>query len=99
MIGRGALQRPWIFRQIVERASGLEQPEPSAAQRAALVERHLGLMLRYFDEHSAVHMLKKYLCAYAAGMRGASAFRERVNRAQGLDSVVDDARAFFGMAA
>lgn len=99
MIGRGALQRPWIFTQILEQASGRKRPEPGPAQRAALVERHLGLMLRYFDEHAAVHMLKKYLCAYAAGMRGASAFRERVNRAQQLDAVVDDARSFFGMAA
>ena len=99
MIGRGAMQRPWIFTQIIEQDSGRKRPEPTAAQRAELVERHLGLMLRYFDEHSAVHMLKKYLCAYASGMSGASAFRERVNRAQQLDSVVDDARAFFGVAA
>jgi len=99
MIGRGALRRPWIFSRILELASGRKRPEPSPAQRAELVERHLGLMLRYFDEQSAVHMLKKYLCAYATGMRGASAFRERVNRARRLDSVVDDARTFFGMAA
>ena len=99
MIGRGALRRPWIFKQILERASGRAVPEPTPAERAELVERHLGLMLRHFDEHSAVHMLKKYLCAYAVGMRGASAFRERVNRADRLDYVLDDARAFFGVAA
>jgi nifR3 family TIM-barrel protein len=96
MIGRGAMQRPWIFGEIVELASGRPAPR---VRRADVVERHLGLMLGYFDEHQSVHMLKKYLCAYAAGMRGASAFRERVNRAHCLDAVVDDAREFFGVAA
>lgn len=99
MIGRGALRRPWIFKQILERASGRPSPEPTPTERAELVERHLGLMLGHFDGQSAVHMLKKYLCAYAVGMHGASAFRERVNRADRLDCVVDDARTFFGMAA
>jgi len=96
MIGRGALRRPWIFSQIVELDGGRPVPEPAPAERAELVERHLELMLRYFgDQRSAVHMLKKYLCAYAVGLRGASAFRERVNRADDLERVVADATSFF----
>jgi len=100
MIGRGALNNPWIFSQIAELAEGRPAPEPSVGQRAELVERHLELMLGYFPEDaSAVHMLKKYLSAYSTGLPGAHAFRDRVNRAQQLDAVLADARDFFRVAA
>ncbi len=100
MIGRGALANPWIFSQIERLALGTPAPRPSLGERAALVERHMELMLGYFeDRHSAVHMLKKYLCAYAGGLRGAGEFRGRVNRATELDRVIEDARSFFREAA
>jgi nifR3 family TIM-barrel protein len=96
MIGRGAMNQPWIFSQIVELAGGSRVHAPDGAARAALVEKHIDLMLRFFpDPRSTVHMLKKYLCAYASGIVGASEFRNRINRADDLDSVVEDAMDFF----
>jgi hypothetical protein len=57
-------------------------------------------MIGYFqNDRSTVHILKKYLCAYATGLPGASLFRARVNRAEQLDGLVDDARRFFQAAA
>ncbi len=100
MIGRGAMANPWIFSQIVELASGRAMPRPSAGERERLVAKHLDLMVNYFqDDRSTVHMLKKYLCAYATGLPGASGFRSRINRATELDGLVDDARSFFRAAA
>jgi len=100
MIGRGALANPWIFSQIAELADGRPLPVPTTRERASLVARHLELMLRFFaDESSAVHMIKKYLSAYSTGLPGAHAFRDRVNRAQELSLVLDDAREFFEVAA
>jgi nifR3 family TIM-barrel protein len=100
MIGRGAMTHPWIFRDAFELASGRVAARTGRRERARLVERHLELMLRYFpDEHSQVNMVKKYLCAYAAGLPGASDFRDRVNRAQQICAVVRDAGEFFGSAA
>ncbi len=100
MIGRGAMANPWIFSQIVELAEGRPVPRPSPADRERLVQQHLTLMIDYFrDDRSTVHMLKKYLCAYATGLPGASGFRARINRATELDGLVDDARSFFRAAA
>jgi tRNA-dihydrouridine synthase B len=100
MIGRGAMANPWIFAQAAQLDSGAAVQRSGRRERAVLVNRHLELMLRYFpDETSRVHMLKKYLCAYAAGLPGAGEFRDRVNRAQQLDGVVKDAAEFFGSAA
>jgi tRNA-dihydrouridine synthase B len=100
MIGRGAMNNPWIFSHVVELAQGRPVPRPSAGERAALVERHVQLMIDYFeDEHSTLHNLKKYLAAYSTGMGGASEFRDGINRALRLDAAVDEARRFFGSAA
>jgi nifR3 family TIM-barrel protein len=100
MIGRGAMDNPWIFAQIAELDSGRPVPRTGRGALAALVERHVSLMLRYFDDdHARVQNLKKYLCAYATGLPGASDFRNRVNRAQDLAPLVEDASAFFGSAA
>jgi nifR3 family TIM-barrel protein len=97
MIGRGAMASPWIFAQTAELASGRPVVRPSAAERARLVERHLDIMLDYFeDDRSAVHMLKKYLSAYSSGLPGAGDFRDRVNRSNELHEVLRDARRFFG---
>jgi nifR3 family TIM-barrel protein len=96
MVGRGAMANPWLFRQVADpECAG----EPSARDRAALVGRHLELMLRYFDDDiSRVHMLKKYLAAYASGMPGAHEFRDAVCRAHQLDTVLSAAHAYFGIA-
>ena len=100
MIGRGAMANPWIFREVAELAVGRRLPQPTAAEREQLVEKHLGLMMEYYrDDRSTVHMLKKYLCAYSTGLPGASEFRNRINRASELGAVVDDARDFFRAAA
>jgi tRNA-dihydrouridine synthase B len=100
MIGRGAMNNPWIFSQIVELAEGRPVPRPSAQQRAELVERHVQLMIDYFaDEYSALHNLKKYLAAYSTGLPGAGEFRDAINRALALDVAVSQARRFFGVMA
>lgn len=100
MIGRGAMNNPWIFSQIVELAGGRAVPRPSARDREALVDKHLALMIEFFkDDRSTVHMLKKYLCAYSTGLPGASDFRNRVNRAEQIELLVSQAQAFFQAAA
>jgi len=96
MIGRGAMQNPWIFSQIAELDAGSAIRPTSSADRAALVGRHIELLLRFFeDDHSRIHMLRKYLCAYATGLPGASDFRYRVNSAQHLDAILRAATRYF----
>ena len=98
--GGGSKQFTAIFGKFVELAGGTPVHRPSASERAELVERHLELMVRFFpDERSTVHMLKKYLCAYASGLPGASDFRDRVNRSSEMQSVLEDALHFFRAAA
>jgi tRNA-dihydrouridine synthase B len=96
MIGRGALGNPWIFEQALSLASSGTLRRPSREQRLATIERHVSLMASAYDDRSALAAnLKKYVTAYAKGLRGSAAFREHVLRAADADAMIDLARAFF----
>lgn len=70
MIGRGALSRPWLFRdawalqrQIV---GGGEVPTPpTEAEKVGLVRRYLGLMLEHRGEHYAMVQIRRRISWFA----------------------------------
>jgi tRNA-dihydrouridine synthase B len=75
MIGRAAVGKPWIFKQIKE---GMEQP--SSALIKEVVLEHFDQMIDYYDKYGAI-IFRKNLHSYSkAGYKGASLFRDRVNR-------------------
>ena len=66
------------------------------AEKLATIERHVDLMASAYDDRRALASnLKKYVTAYAKGLRGSAAFRERVLHADDADTMVELARAFF----
>jgi tRNA-dihydrouridine synthase B len=90
MIGRGALGNPWIFREL---HGG---PPPTAEERAALVLEHFGVHLDFVgDETGAVRAFRRHLAWYAHGLRGASVFRNEVNRLERAGQVELAVRRFF----
>jgi nifR3 family TIM-barrel protein len=96
MIGRGALGNPWIFEQALSLARSGALRRPSREERLATIERHVGLMASAYEDRRALAAnLKKYVTAYAKGLPGSAAFRERVLQAGDADTLVDLAREFF----
>lgn len=78
MIGRGALGRPWVFRQIEEYLrTGVCPPEPDLSQRMEVLLRHARLACRYKGEYIAMREMRRHSFAYMKGMRDASDFRRR----------------------
>jgi len=75
MIGRAAVGKPWIFRQIKE---GIEEVTPELIKEVAL--EHYDQMISYYEEYGAI-LFRKNLHSYSkAGYPGASAFRDEINR-------------------
>jgi tRNA-dihydrouridine synthase B len=90
MIGRGALGNPWIFREL---CGG---PAPTNDERCALVQRHFRDHLEFVGaEVPAVRNFRKHLAWYAHGLRGASVFRNEVNRIESADEVMRLVERFF----
>lgn len=95
MVGRAAMGNPWIFRDIADLFDGRE---PGGT---ADVEERLDIALRQLDMLSAevsqrfgVLNMRKFFGWYTKGVRGGSAFRQEVFRAQTIDEVREVVRAF-----
>ncbi len=79
MVARGALGRPWIFRELAAWARGEPiPPEPDLEERREILRRHLELALAEQDPFRAVVEFRKHLAWYSKGLPGAAAFRRRV---------------------
>ena len=75
MIGRAAVGKPWIFKQIKE---GMEEASPELIKEVVL--EHFDQMIKHYDKYGAI-VFRKNLHSYSkAGYQGASVFRNLVNR-------------------
>lgn len=95
MIGRAALNQPWIFRQVKELEAGRKAWLPTGAERMEIVKRHLAYALElnrdwkprgthkkakgWTAETHAVARLRGMLVAYTNGIPGATEFRRKLN--------------------
>ena len=90
MIGRAAVGKPWIFRQIKE---GMDTPSPELIKEVVL--EHFDQMLAHYDKYGAI-VFRKNLHSYSkVGYQGASAFRNEVNRIEDPKEMRDAIEAFF----
>lgn len=81
MIGRGALGRPWIFKQVAHYLrTGEMLPEPTPIERMEMTLMHARLTLEHtrFREAVAVRELRGQLTKYHFGVPGAAALREKL---------------------
>lgn len=69
MVGRGAIGRPWIFREL---AGG---PVPGPLERRDIMLRHLDMLCSCHGSRTGVLHMRKFISGYVRGMRGAAYFR------------------------
>ena len=90
MIGRAAVGKPWIFKQIKE---GMVEPTPELIKEVVL--EHYDQMIAHYDKYGAI-VFRKNLHSYSkAGYQGASAFRNEVNRIEDSKEMRDAIETFF----
>ena len=93
MIGRAAVGKPWIFKQIKE---GMDAPTPELIKEVVL--EHFDQMIKHYDRYGAI-IFRKNLHSYSkAGYQGASAFRNDVNRIEDPKEMREVIEAFFSQA-
>ena len=96
MVGRAALGRPWIFRQITQYLeTGIELPEPSRAERARIALRHAQLTLEstVLPERVAVLEMRGQISKYKLDAPGSLQVRNRLVRIETyaeLESILAD---------
>ena len=97
MIGRGALGNPWIFRELDCAYRGEPvPPAPPAAERKAMMIRHLEMLCELKGEYTGVREFRKYITRYTKGLPGAAALRRSSNDIAGLDEMARVIRESIG---
>jgi len=82
MVGRGALRRPWLFRQAeVLLRTGIVGEEPSQAEKYRIILRHLDLLLEHHGERAALICLRQKISWYGRTMGHIKPLKERVRLA------------------
>ena len=88
-IARGAKGNPWLIgRTIHYLKTGELLPEPSMAERKAMIIRHAGLMVKYKGEHIAIPEMRKHLAWYTAGIPGSARLRAGMNQLKTLEELI-----------
>ena len=83
MVGRGAVGNPFLFRTLAALLSGQPlPPPPTAAEKYAVAKRQLTLAAKEKGESVAVLEARKHLGEYLRGIRGGSAARTEIFRAE-----------------
>ena len=89
MIGRGAVGRPWIFKEIKENI------EVTKDLIADVVIEHFEQMLNFYGDYGVI-LFRKHLHTYSKyGYLGASEFRNRINRVTDVNEARDVIEGFF----
>jgi tRNA-dihydrouridine synthase B len=83
MVARGALTRPWVFREIAAALRGEPIPPPPRLdeQRALLLRHHAALAAQEGDHWGTVAM-RKFAVRYLHGIPGSREFRDQITRAE-----------------
>ncbi len=88
MIGRGALGRPWVFKQIAEyRQTGDIPPEPSVDERFDVLKWHLAEELKLHGERRGLLKMRNNMVWYVRGLPHAGVLKTRLFDANDYDEV------------
>jgi tRNA-dihydrouridine synthase B len=89
MVGRGCYGRPWFLAQVATYlATGEKTPEPDLAARKAIMLRHYDAMLLHFGREPGMRLARKHLAWYSRGLTGSAEFRQAINHAADVETVL-----------
>ncbi len=88
MVGRGALGKPWIFRNIeAYLTDGTIPEEPDIRERMRVMTDHIALICEYKGERVGMREARKHAAWYIKGIRGAAALRQEVGTLSDMDQL------------
>lgn len=95
MIGRGALNNPWVFQQIVDGISGREISSPSIEDYRRAFDTFIGFLKQYLPDRVVVNRVKGLIGWVSKGLDGGAALRKNVYASKSLDEVLGVFEAYF----
>jgi tRNA-dihydrouridine synthase B len=96
MIGRAALGKPWIIKQISEFLRNKTLiPDPSLQEQLSIVMRHFYSTLEFYGELAGIRIFRKHFCWYSCGLGNSSSFRETINKLDNAQCIEKHVKIFY----
>ena len=95
LIGRGAMQNPWIFRQFDDALHGREIFQPDLAEKKAVLLEFFDLVREEMPEMPALGKMKQLAGQFTKGLVGGAQFRQTLYHSHSAQEILDNITTYF----
>ncbi|QYO66267.1 tRNA dihydrouridine synthase DusB [Leptolyngbya sp. 7M] len=95
LIGRGAMQNPWIFRQFADVLAGREPFQPDLVEKKAVLLEFFEMCLEEMPEIVALGKMKQLAGQFTKGLVGGAQFRQTLYHSHSADEILDNITEYF----
>ncbi len=95
LIGRGAMQNPWIFRQFNDVLNGRTPYEPDLAEKKAVLLEFFEMLREEMPELVALGKMKQLAGQFTKGLVGGAQFRQTLYHSHSAEEILDNITEYF----
>ena len=96
LIGRGAMQNPWIFRQFADVIAGREPYQPDLEEKKSVLLEFFEMCLEEMPEIVALGKMKQLAGQFTKGLPGGAQFRQTLYHSHSVQEILDNITTYFG---
>ncbi|MEZ5423949.1 MAG: tRNA dihydrouridine synthase DusB [Pyrinomonadaceae bacterium] len=95
LIGRGAMQNPWIFRQFQDAIEGREPYQPDVEEKKSVLLEFFGMCREEMPEIVALGKMKQLAGQFTKGLPGGAQFRQTLYHSHSADEILMNISTYF----
>ena len=95
LIGRGAMQNPWIFRQMQDAMEGREPYQPDLTEKKAVLLEFFEMLQAEMPEIVALGKMKQLAGQFTKGLVGGAQFRQTLYHSHSAVEILDNITIYF----
>ena len=95
LIGRGAMQNPWIFRQFADVLAGREPYQPDVKEKKDVLLEFFSLCREEMPELVALGKMKQLAGQFTKGLVGGAQFRQTLYHSHSEQEILDNIQTYF----
>lgn len=95
LIGRGAMQNPWIFRQFADVLAGREPYQPDLQEKKDVLLEFFAMCREEMAEIVALGKMKQLAGQFTKGLVGGAQFRQKLYHSHSAEEILDNITIYF----
>jgi len=95
LIGRGAMQNPWIFRQFQDTLEGREPYQPDLQEKKDVLLEFFSMCREEMPELPALGKMKQLAGQFTKGLVGGAQFRQTLYHSHSAEEILDNITIYF----